>query len=68
MGEKVLPENIRKWLPVSTDLFFGQPLVINACYAYVFIDEPEYTITNIICSKEFIKFISVAKKIFSNYG
>lgn len=62
IGEKFLPKSITKWLPVSTDLLFGNSLIIDLLYNYFHYDL--FKLTNICCSKEFLKLLMVVKKIF----
>ena len=62
VGQKFLPSNIQKWLPTSTDLFFGKPIIIDIIYNYL--HSSGFKITNICCSKEFIKGLIICKKSF----
>jgi len=64
LGEKILAPEILTWLPVSTDIFFGKPLVISACFNYMYSSKISGTATTVVCSKEFIKALVICKKIF----
>lgn len=67
IGKVLLPKNITKWFPPSPEKFIGKPFIIGLLYNYVFNNDSDISLTNIMCSKEFIKTISLMKKIFDNY-
>lgn len=67
VAKVLLPKSLTSWLPVDPILFFGKPTIIGLSYNYVFVNDIDILVTNVMCSKEFIKLISIVKRIFDNY-